>query len=156
MRGRGNSQEQFAVDGVAAEEMLESYCALLRWVVHGWRLQEKGQIYGWPMIICLSEGRAWSLCCTGKYCLMVLLWEVGRAQLKEQFWHREMVVYMLTSRTPHWACTLVSSPLLTGMAAVTSLTNAASAEQCEHRWPTWKYCSMLSLASCQTAQQRLC
>lgn len=52
----------------------------------------------WMANDCLSEGRAWSLCCIGKCCLMILLWELGSTQLKEQFWHR---VYMFTPRTPH-------------------------------------------------------
>lgn len=146
MRGRGNSQERFAVDWVAAEEMPGSCCALLCWVTRGWRLQEKGQIYGWQMIICLSEGRAWCPCCIGKCFLMILLWEVGSTQLKEQFWHKMVV----TPRTPRWAYTFVSFSLLTRVAAVPSLPNAASAEQREHRWPTWKYCSRLDLAPCQT------
>lgn len=151
MRGRGNSQKQFAVDCIAAEEMPESCCALLCWVIiHCCRLEEKGQIYGWQMIICLSEGRAWSPCCIGKCCLKILLWELGSTQLKEQFWHREIVVCTFTPRTPHWACTLVSSPLLTRMASVPSLPNATSAEQHEHRWSTHEYCSSLRLTSCQT------
>lgn len=140
MRGRDNSQELFGVDWDAAEEMPESCCALLCWVIlaGGCKRRDKFMDSKWLSVWvkgglgaqAVLGNAAWWSCC-GR--LEVHSWRssfgTGRWCWPQEH-PTELIPLSALLCSPGWQ--------------LYPLPNAVSAEQTEHRWPTWKHCSRLT------------